>query len=84
MTSVGLIAFIVGWSGAGLVGDEATTILESVDGGIGRLGVTTCSNGSTRDEAEVGSGLIGAEIGQLKNYYREREEKEGERETETN
>jgi hypothetical protein len=69
LTSVGLIAFVIGRSGAGLIRDEATTILESVDGGIGGLGVTTCSDGSTRDEAEVGSGLIRAEIGQNKNNY---------------
>jgi hypothetical protein len=69
LTSVGLIAFVIGRSGAGLVGDEATTILESVNGGIGGLGVATCSDGSTRDEAEVGSGLIRAEIGQNKNNY---------------
>ncbi len=41
--------------------------MESVDGGIGRLGVATGTDGSTRDEAEVGSGLIGAVIGQNKN-----------------
>ena len=69
MASVGLIAFVIGRSGAGLVGNKATTILESVNGGIGGLGVATCSDGSTRDEAEVGSGLIRAEIGQNKNNY---------------
>jgi hypothetical protein len=66
---VSLIAFVIGRSGAGLVRDEATTILESVNGGISRLGVATGADGSTRDETEVGSGLIGAEIGQNKNNY---------------
>jgi hypothetical protein len=41
------------------------------------LGIATGPDGSTRDEAEVGSGLIRAETFQLKNYYREREGERG-------
>jgi len=50
-------------NGAGLVGDVQTLDLEPEDVGVGHLAVSAGPDGMAGDEAEVGSGLVGAGSG---------------------